>query len=369
VSDRLVRGAAEDAAPTTSATDAVTAAEPRDPLPGGVCTGLGSWPGTDPREAAATVLGELPDLTHLVELPARGIGADMIGRMSALLVDMRLDTSTRGYRLAARPGAVSRRARDLLRADLDALEEAWETSGSAGTGRVVKLQATGPLTLAAQVELPNGHRALTDPGAVRDLSESLAEGLVAHADEVRRRLGARIVLQLDEPSLRRVLDGSLRGVSALDTVRAVPEPEARAVLDRVIQAQRDPVVLHDCSDDPPLALLRRTEAAALAIDIAHIGATDLDDLGEAIDAGKKLVLGLVPTAEPAGRPTWREIAEPGARLVDRLGFPRTILAGQILVAPACGLGGASLSWARRALALAAEVTRVYTEDPESLGAR
>ncbi|WP_083884205.1 methionine synthase [Nocardia higoensis] len=346
---------------------AVTAT--REILRGGVATGLGSWPGVDPREAAATILGELPDLAHLVELPARGIGADMIGRMSALLIDMRLDTSTRGYRLAARPGAVSRRARDLLRADLDALEEVWETSGSAGTGRVIKLQAAGPLTLAAQIELPSGHRALTDPGAVRDLSESLAEGLAAHADEVRRRLGAEVVLQLDEPNLAEVLDGALRGTSILDTVRAVPEPEAHAVLDRVIEAQRAPVVLHDCSPNPPLALLRRTAAAALAIDVAHIGTADLDPLGETLDAGKKLVLGLVPGTEPAGTLSWREIAEPGVRLIDRLGFPRTTLAGRILVAPACGLGGAPLSWARRALTLATEVTRAYTEDPESLGAR
>lgn len=343
--------------------------EAREILRGGVTTGIGSWPGTDPREAAATVLGELPDLAHLVELPARGVGADMIGRMSALLVDMRLDTSTRGYRLAARPGAVSRRARDLLRADLDALEEVWETTGSAGTGRVLKLQAAGPLTLAAQIELPSGHRALTDPGAVRDLAESLAEGLAAHVDEVRKRLGAEVVLQLDEPGLSEVLGGALRGVSVLDTVRAVPEPEAQAVLDRVIEAQRVPVVLHDCSAHPPLSLLRRTAAAALAIDIAGIGTADLDALGETLESGKLLVLGLVPTTEPATTVTWRDIAEPGVRLIDRLGFSRTTLARRTLVAPACGLGGAPLSWARRALTLAAEVTRAYTEDPESLGAR
>ncbi|MBT9329380.1 hypothetical protein KBY52_25420, partial [Salmonella enterica subsp. enterica serovar Typhimurium] len=112
---------------------ATPAADSGELVRGCVATGVGSWPGTDPREAAATVLGELPDLAHLVELPERGVGADMIGRVSALLVELRFDTSTRGYRLTPRPGAVSRRARDLLRADLDALEEAWETSGSAGT--------------------------------------------------------------------------------------------------------------------------------------------------------------------------------------------------------------------------------------------
>lgn len=75
----------------------------------------------------------------------------------------------------------------------------------------MKVQAPGPLTLAAQVELANGHRVLTDPGAVRDLSASLAEGLAEHAAEVGKRLGANVVVQLDEPSLTAVLDGSIRG--------------------------------------------------------------------------------------------------------------------------------------------------------------
>src|SRR2546423_304698 len=58
-------------------------------------TGIGSWPGSSPREAAEIVIGELHTLPHLVELPARGVGADMIGRAAALLVDIGIDTVTR----------------------------------------------------------------------------------------------------------------------------------------------------------------------------------------------------------------------------------------------------------------------------------
>ncbi|MFC4126404.1 methionine synthase [Nocardia rhizosphaerae] len=335
-------------------------------LVGGVATGIGSWPGTDPREAAATIIGELPDLPHLVELPERGVGADMIGRVSALLVDLRFDSTTRGYRLAARPGAVSRRARDLLRTDLDAIEEAWETAGLAGTGRVVKVQAAGPLTLAAEVELPGGHRLLTDSGAVRDLSESLAEGLARHADEVRRRLGAEVVVQLDEPLLRAVLDGSLRGPSILNTIAALPEPEALHILDTVITAQSGPVLVHTCAARPALATLGRTAAAGIAFDASTVTAADFDALGEIVDRGTKVALGLTPTTAPATPPTWRALAEPGVRLIDRLGFPRRVLAEQVLVTPACGLAGAPLSWARRALALAVEAARAIAEEPESI---
>ncbi|MFF0487409.1 methionine synthase [Nocardia sp. NPDC004068] len=335
-------------------------------LRGGVATGVGSWPGTDPREAAATIVGELPELPHLVELPARGTGSDMLGRASALLVDLRFDTTTRGYRLAARPGSVSRRARDLLRADLDALEEAWETAGLTGSDRVVKVQATGPLTLAAQVELPGGHRILTDSGAVRDLSESLAEGLTRHVAEVDRRLGARVVLQLDEPSLTEVLRGSLPGTSVLDSVPAVPEPEALHLLDTVIGAQAAPVLVHSCDRSPALGFLRRSAAAAIGFDLAAIATRDLDAVGELLDARKLLALGLIPTTPPSTPPTWRTIAEPAVRLIDRLGFPRRTLSDKVVVSPACGLSGAPTDWARRALALATDTARAFTEEPENL---
>ena len=95
-------------------------------------TGIGSWPGTSPREAAEIVVGELHTLPHLPELPARGIGADIIGRAGALLVGIGIDTVPRGYRIASGRSAVARRAASLLEEDIDALEEAWEKAGSRG---------------------------------------------------------------------------------------------------------------------------------------------------------------------------------------------------------------------------------------------
>ncbi|MCM6776534.1 methionine synthase [Nocardia sp. CDC159] len=333
---------------------------------GGIATGVGSWPGADPREAAATIVGELGDLPHLVELPGRGTGSDMIGRASALLVDLRFDTTTRGYRLAPRPGSVSRRAHDLLRTDLDALEEAWETAGLGGSRRMIKVQAAGPLTLAAQVELAGGHRILTDSGAVRDLSESLAEGLARHVAEVGRRLDANVVVQLDEPSLTDVLNGSLRGTSVLDTVPALPAPEALHILDTVITGQPAPVLVHTCAKSPALGFLRRSAAAAIGFDLTTITTPDLDPIGELLDTGKLLALGLLPTTPPATPPTWRTIAEPAVRLIDRLGFPRSTLTDRILITPTCGLAGIPLPRARRTLTLATEVARAFAEEPETL---
>jgi hypothetical protein len=163
-------------------------------------------PGTDPREAIAVVLGELPELPHLPELPARGPGADLIGRTAGLLVGLPVQTTARGWKLAASPGRDLRRAADLLSEDLDVLEEAAE--GFKGT---FKVQACGPWTLAASVELSRSiEPALADDGAGADLAASLAEGLAGHVAAVRRRLpGATVLLQLDEPALAGVLAGSV----------------------------------------------------------------------------------------------------------------------------------------------------------------
>ena len=138
-----------------------------------MATGIGSLPGTDPMAAARTVVTELPDFPHLAELPARGPGADMIGRTAGLLVDINVETTPRGWRLSSdRPGKDPRRARSMLSQDLDALEEVLD-----GYTGLLKVQVAGPWTLASALEQTHSLKAaLADPGAVADLTTSLAEG-------------------------------------------------------------------------------------------------------------------------------------------------------------------------------------------------
>src|SRR5690349_22936398 len=109
------------------------------PWPRGSATGVGSLPGVDVVEAQKTVLGELPDLPHLAELPARGPGADMIGRSAGLLVDLPVQVYAGRWQAAARPGQDLRRAGDLLERDLDEL-----TAQADGFAGLLKLQAAGP---------------------------------------------------------------------------------------------------------------------------------------------------------------------------------------------------------------------------------
>jgi methionine synthase II (cobalamin-independent) len=330
-------------------------------------TGIGSWPETSARQAAEIVVGELGGaLPHLVELPARGVGADIIGRAGALLVDIAIDTVPRGYRIVARPGAVTRRAASLLDEDIDALEEAWELAGLGSTGRPVKVQAPGPITLAAQLELPNGHRAITDLGALRDLTASLAEGVARHRAELERRLSTTVVVQFDEPMLQVALAGRLTGVTSFSPVHPVDESVATELLDLCVATVGTEVALHSCAPELPWKMLQRSTIGAVSVDVATLKPADLDGIGEFVEAGRVVLLGVVPTTAPATRPDVEQVAAAAAQVTDRLGFPRSVLAERIGVTPACGLAGATVAWAKTAIGLVHKVADAFAEDPEAV---
>lgn len=329
-------------------------------------TGVGSWPGSSAREAAEVVVGELHQLPHLVELPGRGVGADLIGRAGALLVDIAIDTVPRGYRIAHGRSSVTRRADSLLDEDIDALEEAWETLGLRGSERTVKVQAPGPVTLAAHLELPGGHRAITDPGAVRDLTRSLAEGLAALRAQLMRRLGAAVIVQLDEPSLPAALAGRLTGVTSLSPVHPVDEAVVTELLDESVAVIGSDVAVHSCCADLPWKLLQRSLIAAVSVDIHTLTAADMDGIGEFIESGRTVLLGAVPASAPGARPSAAQIASTVAGVTDRLGFGRAVLRDRIGVTPACGLATATPAWARTAIELAQGAANAFAEDSNAV---
>ncbi len=328
-------------------------------LPAATATGIGSMPGTDAREAARVAVEAVGNLPFLPELPARGPGADMIGRTLGLLVELYARVEPSGWRFGDRPGRDTKRARAWLGEDLDALEEF--TQGYEGP---LKVQAVGPWTLAASVELHSGEGTLRDPGAVRDLTASLTEGLTAHLADVRRRIpGARVVLQLDEPSLTAVLLGRIRTASGYRTHRAVDRAVVEGALRDLVAAAGVPVTVHSCAPDVPFALLRAAGAAGISFDFDLLTERDWDAFGEAAEAGTALFAGVVPgkdapLSDPGGsvsgvRALWR-----------RLGLAPGALGGSVAVTPSCGLAGASPAYARAALVHCARAARSLVDNPE-----
>ncbi|WP_287016733.1 vitamin-B12 independent methionine synthase [Gordonia sp. (in: high G+C Gram-positive bacteria)] len=331
---------------------------------GGTGTGIGSMPGTDAREAAAVVNGEL-DLAHLVELPARGVGADMIGRMAAVLVDLPMDADTWGYRLGSRGAGSARRARDHLQADLDAVEEIWDAAGFIGTSRPFKIQVCGPFTLSASVELPSGHKVLRDRGAWRDVVASTAEGTRELAGEVTRRLGAEIIVQLDEPMVGQVIDGAVVPLTRFDTIPAVPVVEVVDALRGLIDAVDCPAIVHSCAA-PRWDLITRMPGVGWSLDVTSVTSDDLDGLGMLLDRGDVLVAGVVPGTGGDRRVRAETVATRLATLVDRIGLPRKVLSDSVVVSPTCGLAGAEPGWAKAALGVCAATGELLGTDPEAL---
>lgn len=316
-------------------------------------------PGGDARESAKTVTGSFEDFPFLAELPARGPGADMIGRSIGLLVEMYAHVEPSGWRVSDRPGRDTRRAHSWLGEDLDALEEF--TQGYEGP---LKVQAVGPWTLAAALELRGGEAALGDPGACRDLAGSLAEGLRGHLADVRRRVpGASIVLQLDEPSLTSVLRGSVRTASGYRTHRAVDRQVVESVLRDVFAVHDGPVVVHSCAPDVPFALLRRAGAAGISFDFSLLTEREEEAIGEAVEGGCRILAGVVPSTDTA-------LSDPGGSVMGvrtlwrRLGLNPGTLAESVVITPSCGLAGASPAYARAALAHCVRAARSLADNPE-----
>ncbi|MBO0819878.1 MAG: methionine synthase [Nocardiopsaceae bacterium] len=323
----------------------------------GRATGIGSMPGGDPLEAARTIVSELPGFPHLPELPGRGPGADITGRAAALLVDMPLEITPRGWRVAERPGRDTRRARSYLSADLDAIEEVLD-----GYEGPLKLQVAGPWTLAATVEQPRSlNPALADPGLVADLTASLAEGIAVHVAEVAKRLPqATIAVQLDEPALPAVIAGTVPTASGLGRVRAPDEEILRERLRQVIAAAGRESIVHCCGHEYPFRIIKGAGARALSVDISQLRTPDFDELAAGAEAGLGLLLGY-PEKTELTNATAKAIADSVAEVWHKMAQPPARCAEQVVITPACGLASSSPERARRTLKLVAEAARILPE--------
>lgn len=285
----------------------------------------------------------------------------MVGRTAALLVDLYAELTSTGWAFTGRPGRDARRAGSLLADDLDVLEEAAD-----GYRGPFKIQVAGPWTMAATVELHTGEKALADPGACRDLTASLAEGLAAHLADVRRRVpGASPVVQLDEPSLPAVLAGGVRTASGLHTLATVEPADAVISIGTVRAAvpPEVPVVVHCCAPGVPVEVVRRAGADGVGFDFGLLDSIRSDDLGAAVEAGLAVFAGVVPSAD-GGLSVLTDTVDPVRRWWRQLGFTPERLAEQVVLTPACGLAGASPAFARRAMTRCREAARALYESPD-----
>ena len=298
--------------------------------------GLGPFPGTSLSEAADVIFSETGDRPHLPQLPARGLGSDAVGRTAALLGEMiTVDRGPRSWIMTPRPQLLTRASWDRIERDLDELEGMW------GSRPIrLKTQVVGPWTLAADVELSNGHRVLTDRGALHDVTEALIEGVNAHVADLAQRFGLRpeqIDVQIDEPRLSTVIAGRLPGTSELDEIRAVHPKDAGERLAHVVErltAGHTLLNLTGQEGDWEAAALSGADTVQLTLGKVR-GTADLDAFGQLLTAGQRVGVGLTAAGDEIDElgeaPRAKAVAV--AKFFDELGLPRQLLTTAVDVHP------------------------------------
>ncbi|GHD00842.1 hypothetical protein [Zhihengliuella salsuginis] len=320
-------------------------------------TGHGPMAGLDLVESTRIVRGELgrPHLPHLVELPDRGVGADAVGRAVAILADLTAEVLPYGWRLTQRPGHEARRAASLLQTDLNVLGDV--VGAEEEPGDELKIRVRGPLSLAADLYLPSGERALRDHGARRDLADSLAAGLGEHLAAVRRAGPARVTVHLDEPGLTEILEGAVPTASGYRTLRSVPRQEMIQSLRAVTEAARGAgaaaVVLGTDAQartfGPLAEALAAVDVDGLAVSPHQLDVGAWETAAGLVEDGTGLWLGLLDPATPADDlPGVTRCVEEVRRPWRRLGLTDAQLSAVTLM-PSAGFDGVAPQDARAVL--------------------
>lgn len=265
-----------------------------DALPAWATTGVGSLPHTFPEHAAAHVVGEY-DVPFCPQLPR--LEGDMV----------------REWLGADPPGCGWSAERDRER------PAAWDAFAAAlgrrpPAHRVVKLQVTGPVTLARALE--------ADSRAAEPLAREIATWLAANAAgqvEALRARGLRALLVVDEPTVRD------------DTPADVWEP---------LRAVAPAWGLHLCCA-VPWGLVETAAPDVLSFDLAQ-GALDrrgAQALRAHLARGGRVAWGVLAAHRPerAAHAAWRL----GAAL-SRVGLNATAVGPSSLLTASCGTGRLSL---------------------------
>jgi methionine synthase II (cobalamin-independent) len=223
----------------------------------------------------------------------------------------------------------------------------------------LKLQATGPVTLALELDA-GGRPAFAVPSARGPLALGYAARIRSVVTRVREALPTwKVLLVLDEPSLARREVAERPGL-AVDLWRSLGATGA------------DVTGLHCCAT-PPWGLILDLDPQLVSFDAIRDGdaATDDPAFRRLVESGSAVAWGLVPATGPDGggapRPGAGEGQDPDAldpeALADRLldlvewtagDYLPEVLA-RSLVTPTCGLASLSAEEATRRLALAAAV--------------
>ncbi|MCD6353169.1 MAG: hypothetical protein J7M06_03045 [Proteobacteria bacterium] len=220
----------------------------------------------------------------------------------------------------------------------------------------VKGQITGPITLATTMTDQNKRSAYYDP----QLREVVVKILLLKAKwqiHQLRKLGAPVIIFIDEPSLAAYGSSAFLGISEKDVKNDLQEIIEQIHLEGGIAG------IH-CCENTDWGMLIRTDIDILNFDAYGffdrlvLYAKDLKDF---ISRGKVLAWGLIPTGNPEDirRETPSSLTERWKGYIQELtgiGIEKEQLLSQSLLTPSCGTGSLTPELSRKVMQLLREVS-------------
>lgn len=350
---------------------------PKDFRPNFMATGIGSLPHGDPAQAVADVASRLTEMPYWPQLAAVSPGEDMnLQYTSALEPLVHADIASREPK--AHPGMGREEAlagfyERLFGGELKPfeLDRAVASGFSAFLAHVsaagesafpwVKGHVTGPLTQAAAVIGVDGKALLYDDETAEAIARGLGAAVAAQATQLAA-LGRKMMMFLDEP----FLSGYGSAFTPINRDKVVSL--LAMTIDEARQRGPEIIIGIHCCGNTDWAMLIEAGADVINLDSAGFGQHLLlypEAVKTLLERGGAVAWGAVPTVEYKGDETaeglWADL-EALLEGFEAKGLPRSLLASQALVTPACGLGPLDERKARAVLDLTAGVSALARKE-------
>ena len=320
-------------------------------LRAGLATGCGSLPHTDADVAVELVLDALGDCPSAPTLPNRHVAEGMLGQAAfgmagvAIAPDGSLVVDDPDELDPEAPGIDDALPAEAFGATLAFLDHLAATGARPA---VVKLQCTGPVTLATALIAAGVPPRRAQPAA-NLAARRRAKALVAAA-KARLAPGTPLLVVVDEPSI---------GAATLGRSSIGPEDAVDLVSGTLAALEAHAVAGIHCCAPADWAMVLRAGPALLSFPLTVANTVRAADLGPFLENGGWVAWGAVPTDGPLGpldgggeARLWRHLAERWHTLADG-GVDPVLLRQRALVTPACGLARHDETQAALALRLTA----------------
>jgi hypothetical protein len=356
----------------------MTRYEDTENLPNILVTGVGSLPHTDPDAAVELIMDTLPTAPHCPQLSAADPREQMWIQYSEGLPRFRVDLENLTYHFDT-SGDYLQELEQFYAGYLQVTDggSAQDFAVSHDFGRgihafleklnargkrypFVKVQVTGPLSFGLTVTDQGGKPIFYDD-TFRDVAVKGMGLKAAWLVQTFSRFADRVIIFLDEPSLSAYGSSAFLGLSKDAVIESLDEVIA------IILAQGGIPGIH-CCGNTDWGMLMETTARIInfdAVDYLESLTIYARELRGFIDRGGVLAWGAVPNTEQVEHESVENVVrrmDQGLTTLESCGLDREALTEHMLITPACGCAGLSVTQTQKAYELLGELDRHFGEN-------